>query len=276
MLDLLSVTDVWSTYSYTTKIDPRQVKCRIALFFTMMGWFVYLVRCHDGSLYTGVTTDPPSRVRAHNAGRGARYTRVRGPVRLVHLEVAAGRAAALRREWMIKQWSRAGKERLVSAGVRTVRGAAPKRAGGTMVRTLRIGDRIRVEGGELRFQYARSAGAGGQNVNKVSSKAILRWSVSSAPGLPPDVRERFLRRFARRITRDGDLVLASQRFRDQRRNVEDCLDKLTAMLAQVAEAPAPRRPTRPGRASAERRLRDKRTRSAIKSQRARPDDRDSS
>jgi ribosome-associated protein len=139
-----------------------------------------------------------------------------------------------------------------------------------MARTLRVGDRIRVDGGELRFQFARSAGAGGQNVNKHSSKAILRWSVGAAPGLPPDVRERFLHRFARRITRDGDLVLASQRYRDQRRNVEDCLDKLAAMLAQVAEAPAPRRPTRPGRGSAERRLRDKRIRSAIKSRRGRP------
>ena len=145
-----------------------------------------------------------------------------------------------------------------------------------MVRTLRVGDRIRVEGGELRFHYARSAGAGGQNVNKVSSKAILRWAIGSAPGLPPDVRARFRHRFARRITRDGELVLTSQRFRDQRRNVEDCLDKLAAMLAQVADAPVPRRPTRPGRGSRERRLRDKRTRADIKSQRGRPDGGDSS
>jgi len=143
-----------------------------------------------------------------------------------------------------------------------------------MLRTLRVGDRIRVEADELRFQFARSAGAGGQNVNKVNSKAILRFAVEASPGLPPDVRERFLRRFARRITTEGDLVLASQRTRDQRSNIEDCLDKLAAMLAQVAEAPAPRRPTRPGRGSTERRLREKRTRSAIKSQRRRPGDGD--
>ena len=79
-----------------------------------MRWFVYLVRCRDGSLYTGITTDPPARVRAHNAGRGARYTRPRSPVTLVHGEAAAGRATALRREWTIKQWSRAEKERLVA------------------------------------------------------------------------------------------------------------------------------------------------------------------
>ena len=143
-----------------------------------------------------------------------------------------------------------------------------------MLRTLRVGDRIRVEADELRFQFARSAGAGGQNVNKVNSKAVLRFAISTSPGVPADVRERFLRRFASRITRDGDLVLASQRTRDQRRNVEDCLDKLAAMLAQVADAPVPRRPTRPGRGSTERRLREKRTRSAIKSQRRRPDNGD--
>ncbi|HXH28684.1 MAG TPA: alternative ribosome rescue aminoacyl-tRNA hydrolase ArfB, partial [Candidatus Polarisedimenticolia bacterium] len=112
-----------------------------------------------------------------------------------------------------------------------------------MARTLRVGDRITVGPGELRFQFARSAGAGGQNVNKVSSKAVLRWSVVDAPGLPSDVRARFLSRYARRITGGGELVLSSQRFRDQHRNVEDCLAKLEAMLAGVAEAPAPRRPT---------------------------------
>jgi putative endonuclease len=90
-----------------------------------MRWFVYLVRCSDGSLYTGITTDPPARVRAHNAGLGATYTRVRGPVSLVHVEAAAGRSAALRREWTIKQWSRADKERLVAAPIRT-RARAPR------------------------------------------------------------------------------------------------------------------------------------------------------
>jgi len=139
-----------------------------------------------------------------------------------------------------------------------------------MPRPLQIGDRIRIEADELRFQFARSAGAGGQNVNKVNSKAILRFAVAVSPGVPDDVRERFLRRFARRVTQDGDLILTSQRFRDQRRNVEDCLEKLTSMLAQVAEAPAPRRPTRPGRGSTERRLREKRSRSTIKSHRRRP------
>ena len=78
-----------------------------------MAWFVYLARCADGSLYTGVTTDPARRERAHNRGRGAAYTRSRRPVRLVHLEPARDRGAALRRELAIKRLSRREKEGLM-------------------------------------------------------------------------------------------------------------------------------------------------------------------
>jgi uncharacterized protein (TIGR02453 family) len=79
-----------------------------------MPWFVYLARCADGTLYTGVTTDPAARERAHNAGRGAAYTRSRLPVSLVHLEPATGRGAALRRELAIKRLNRKEKEAMVA------------------------------------------------------------------------------------------------------------------------------------------------------------------
>lgn len=78
-----------------------------------MAWHVYVARCGDGSLYTGITTDPDRREAAHNAGRGASYTRSRRPIRLVHLEPAADRGAALRRELAIKRMTRTTKERLV-------------------------------------------------------------------------------------------------------------------------------------------------------------------
>jgi len=81
-----------------------------------MTWFVYIARCGDGSLYTGVTTDPARRESLHNAGRGAAYTRARRPVRLVYREPAADRGAALRREAAIKRLDRAGKEAMVSGG----------------------------------------------------------------------------------------------------------------------------------------------------------------
>ncbi|MEP7175128.1 MAG: TIGR02453 family protein [Gemmatimonadales bacterium] len=80
-----------------------------------MTWHVYVARCDDGTLYTGITTDPARREAAHNAGRGAAYTRSRRPVRLVHLESAADRGDALRRELAIKRLTRPQKERLVTA-----------------------------------------------------------------------------------------------------------------------------------------------------------------
>jgi uncharacterized protein (TIGR02453 family) len=79
-----------------------------------MTWFIYLAECRDGSLYTGVTTDPARRLAAHNAGRGAAYTRSRRPVRFVHLEPAADRPAALRREYAIKQLTPAAKRALLN------------------------------------------------------------------------------------------------------------------------------------------------------------------
>ena len=79
-----------------------------------MSWFVYLARCADGSLYTGVTTDLSARERAHNRGRGAFYTRSRRPVAIVHAEPATDRGSALRREVAIKRLTRGEKEALVS------------------------------------------------------------------------------------------------------------------------------------------------------------------
>ncbi|MEJ5210698.1 MAG: GIY-YIG nuclease family protein [Burkholderiales bacterium] len=77
-------------------------------------WIVYMLRCRDGSLYTGITTDLAARLAAHNAGRGARYTRGRLPVTLVYQEPAADRSAALRRERAIKRLRPAAKRRLIA------------------------------------------------------------------------------------------------------------------------------------------------------------------
>jgi ribosome-associated protein len=85
----------------------------------------------------------------------------------------------------------------------------------------------------------------------------LHWSVSSSSSVPEDVRERFVEKFRRRINNKGQLVVVSQRFRDQGRNVGDCLAKLREMLSNVAIAPKARKATRPSRASRERRLQAK-------------------
>ncbi|MEJ2604571.1 MAG: GIY-YIG nuclease family protein [Gammaproteobacteria bacterium] len=80
------------------------------------GWQVYLLRCADGSLYAGITTDIERRLAEHNAGRGARYTRSRLPAELVYSEAVADRGAAQRREHAIRRLSRAEKQRLTRAG----------------------------------------------------------------------------------------------------------------------------------------------------------------
>ena len=77
------------------------------------GWFVYVLRCADGTLYTGYARDPQQRTRVHNAGRGAKYTASRRPVTLVYAEPHESLGAALRREYELKQWTRAAKEALI-------------------------------------------------------------------------------------------------------------------------------------------------------------------
>jgi ribosome-associated protein len=120
---------------------------------------------------------------------------------------------------------------------------------------------------EFEITFVRSSGPGGQNVNKVNSKAVLRWTVGSSPSVPEEVRERFLQKYGSRLTTEGDLLVTSQRFRDAPRNSQDCLDKLRTMLLSVAHAPKRRRATRPTRGSVERRLQGKRRQSASKQDR---------
>jgi putative endonuclease len=79
-----------------------------------MSWFLYIIRCRDKTLYTGITTNIPRRIREHNAGRGAFYTRNKAPVRLVYQETMLGRSLALKREAKIKRLNRAQKLVLIA------------------------------------------------------------------------------------------------------------------------------------------------------------------
>lgn len=123
---------------------------------------------------------------------------------------------------------------------------------------------IRIPLDEFEFTYVRSSGPGGQNVNKVNSKAVLRWNPTTSPSLPNDVRQRFLESFPSRLTNGGELIVTSERFRDQRQNADDCVAKVRALLSAVARPPKKRKKTKPSRASKERRLDSKRRDSAKK------------
>ena len=81
-----------------------------------MPWYVYILRCGDGTLYTGTTDDVERRLKAHREGKGAKYTRGRGPLELVYREELADKSAALKREWAVKQLSRAEKIKLIAHG----------------------------------------------------------------------------------------------------------------------------------------------------------------
>src|SRR5438132_2469606 len=132
---------------------------------------------------------------------------------------------------------------------------------------LVINPQLQIPDSEFTWTYVRSGGPGGQNVNKVASKAVLRWNLAASPSLPEHVKMRLKTLQRRRVTGEGELVLTSQRYRDQERNREDCLQKLREMIAEAATMPKPRRATRPTRRSKERRLNEKRKRSSRKVER---------
>ena len=110
-----------------------------------------------------------------------------------------------------------------------------------------------------------------QNVNKVASKATLRWTPATSPSLPPAVRDRVLKAVASRLTTSGELLITSQRTRDQGRNVEDCLDKVRLIVLAASRPPKIRRATRPTHGSQVRRVDDKVKHSAAKKLRRKPE-----
>lgn len=79
-----------------------------------VSWYIYILRCGDGTLYTGITDDVPRRLAVHRAGKGAKYTRGRGPLELVYQEQVPDKSAALRREFQIKRLTRREKEALIA------------------------------------------------------------------------------------------------------------------------------------------------------------------
>ena len=136
--------------------------------------------------------------------------------------------------------------------------------------TLKINHRIRIPMQELKFSFSRSSAPGGQNVNKLNTKAHLRWAISESDALPEDVRDRFVARYRRRITANGELLINSQRYRDQGCNISDCLEKLRELVLSVATAPTKRKATKPSKGSKVRRRKAKEANSQKKQMRKPP------
>jgi ribosome-associated protein len=133
-----------------------------------------------------------------------------------------------------------------------------------MAEPIRIAKGILVPEAALEWRAVRSSGPGGQNVNKVASKVELHVDLDAVAGLTAPARARLQALAASRLDADGRLLVASQRTRDQLRNLEDAREKVKKLVERALKAPRPRRLTQPSPAAVERRLKQKRERSAVK------------
>jgi len=128
-----------------------------------------------------------------------------------------------------------------------------------------INQTLAIDEAELQFDFIRSAGPGGQNVNKVSTAVQLRFDAGHSASLPEEVRQRLTRLAGRRMTAEGVLVIEARQYRTQEANRQAAIERLVELLRQAAEKPTVRRNTKPTLASQRRRLESKRRRGEIKS-----------
>jgi len=135
--------------------------------------------------------------------------------------------------------------------------------------SLVINEKVSIPLSELEYTASRSSGPGGQHVNTTDSRIQLRWNVKESGALSEVLRNRLLKNLAPRLTEAGDLLLASDTHRSQRRNREDATQRLAALVREALIPPKPRKKTRPSRAARERRLDAKRKKAQTKKDRGR-------
>jgi len=137
---------------------------------------------------------------------------------------------------------------------------------------LIIDDRVTLPAADLSWTAVRASGPGGQNVNKVASKVELRFDFAGTSALDGATKERLRALAGARLAASGELVVTSQKTRDQAKNLEDAREKLADLVRRAIHRPTPRRPTRPSRSRVRARLADKRKQGEKKADRSRTDD----
>ena len=132
---------------------------------------------------------------------------------------------------------------------------------------IRVTPQVRLDESELKFEFVRSSGPGGQNVNKVSTAAQLRFDVKGSPNLSEALKERLVKLAGRRMTSEGVLVIHASAFRSREKNREDALKRLSGLIARASHVPRQRKKTKPTFASKTKRLESKKKRSKVKEMR---------
>jgi ribosome-associated protein len=139
---------------------------------------------------------------------------------------------------------------------------------------IEITPEISLDESELEFNFVRSSGPGGQNVNKVATAVQLRFDLEANETLPEQVKRRLRHLAGRRVTKDGVLIIEASEGRSQERNRQQAVERLVELIRRAAAKPKPRKKTRPSAAARQRRLNKKRRRGQIKKWRRYDPDRD--
>ena len=131
-----------------------------------------------------------------------------------------------------------------------------------------ITNEISIDEKEIHFNYIRSSGPGGQNINKVSTAVQLRYNIKKSTVLSDEVKLRMVARGGKRISEDGELIIEAKRYRSQSKNREDALKRFVELVQLASRKPKDRKKTKPSKAASESRISEKKKQGALKKNRA--------